>query len=404
MAASKYVILGGGMVAGYAAKELAERGLSAGELSIVSSDNVLPYERPPLSKGFLAGKEDEASIFINQPDFYAEHGIEVRLSCVVGRLDVQGKRLLLQGGDTVQFEKLLIATGTRLRMLDIPGATLAGICYLRSLDDAKRIRTRAAGAKRAVVIGGGFIGMEVASVLAQQGVATTMIFPEARIWERFFTPEMSNFFQRYYEERHVEILPGLRPAACTGEERVSAVTLDSGQRLPADLVVAGIGVIPATEALQDTGLELQNGVVVNEYLETSIPGIYAAGDVASYRDPLFGKQRRAEHWDNAVEQGTFVARALTGEHTPFIHVPYFFSDVFDLSYEYWGDAEGSDTVGYRGETSSGRFSAWWLKNERLKAAFFLNQPGEEHDGASEWIAEQRQIPAGFLQGESRLSQ
>ena len=403
MTASTYVILGGGMVAGYAAKELAERGLSAGQLSIVSSDNALPYERPPLSKGFLAGKESEASVFINDAGFYASQGIDVRLSTVAAGVDVQGKRILLRGGEAVGFEKLVIATGSHLRTLELPGAALHGICYLRSLDDSKRIQTRAAKAKRAVVIGAGFIGMEVASALAQQGVATTMIFPEARIWERFFTPEMSAFFQRYYDARKVVIMPGARPVAFLGGTEVSAVVLDSGQHLPADLVVAGIGVSPATEALADSGLKLDNGVLVNEYLETSIPDIYAAGDVANYRDQLFDKQRRIEHWDNAVEQGKYIARALTGEHAPFIHVPYFFSDVFDLSYEYWGDAEGADSAGYRGEIDSGRFSAWWLKGGQVRAVFFLNQPGEEHDRASQWIAERYQPPAGFLKEERRLA-
>ncbi|MGI8553932.1 MAG: NAD(P)/FAD-dependent oxidoreductase [Dehalococcoidia bacterium] len=402
MTASKYVILGGGMVAGYAAKELAERGLAAGELSIISSDSVLPYERPPLSKGFLAGKEKEASIFINDPSFYAKHGIEVRLSSVVERVDAPGKRLLMRDGDAVQFERLVIATGAHLRALDTPGAARNGILYLRSLDDAKRIRTQAANAKRAVVIGGGFIGMEVASALAQQGLATTMVFPDERIWKRFFTPEMAAFFQRYYEARHVSIIPGVRPVAFLGGTEVSAVVLDSGQQLAADLVVAGIGVSPATEALADSGLKLDNGVVVNEYLETSIPDIYAAGDVANYRDLLFGKQRRIEHWDNAVEQGKYIGRALSGEHTPFSHVPYFFSDVFDLSYEYWGDAEDADTVGYRGTISAGRFSTWWLKDGQVRAAFVMNQPGEEHDHASQWIAERHQVPAGFLEEASPL--
>lgn len=403
MTASKYVILGGGMVAGYAAKELAGRGLSPGELTIVSSDNALPYERPPLSKGFLAGKETEASVFINDASFYASHGIDVRLSTVVARVDLEGKRLLLQDGEAVHFEKLVIATGAQLRMLEFAGAALGGVCYLRSLDDSKRIRARAANAKRAVVIGAGFIGMEVASDLAQQGLATTMVFPETRFWERFFTPEMSAFFQRYYEARKVVIMPGVRPTAFLGETEVSAVVLDSGQQLPADLVVAGIGVSSATEALTDSGLKLDNGVVVNEYLETNIPDIYAAGDVANYRDLLFGKQRRIEHWDNAVEQGKYVARMLSGEHAPFSHVPYFFSDVFDLSYEYWGDAEGADTVGYRGEIDSGRFSAWWLKGGHVRAAFFMDQPGEEHDRASQWIAERYQPPTGFLKEEHRLA-
>jgi NADPH-dependent 2,4-dienoyl-CoA reductase/sulfur reductase-like enzyme len=389
----KYLILGGGMVAGHAAQELVQRGLRPGELAIVSADTVPPYERPPLSKGFLAGREAESSIFINDETFYREHGIDVRLRTIVERVEPAQGRLRTRDGEELGYEKLLIATGARVRTLDVPGGDLAGVLYLRSLDDAKRIRARMEGARRAVVIGSGFIGMETAAVLAQKGIATTMVFPEERVWQRFFTPEMSAFFQRYYETRGVSLMSGTSATAFQGDGRLTGVVTNRDGILPADIAIAGVGVVPAAEALADAGLRLDNGVVVNEYLETGVPGVYAAGDAANYYDVLFAKQRRVEHWDNAVEQGKHAARVMMGERIPFVHVPYFFSDVFDLSYEYWGDTAGADAVTYRGDLDSSSFSVWWTKAGRLVAAFVLNRPGEERELALQWVREGRSVAA-----------
>jgi 3-phenylpropionate/trans-cinnamate dioxygenase ferredoxin reductase subunit len=396
-----YVILGGGMVAGYAAKEFVKRGLKPGELGILSAESVPPYERPPLSKRFLAGKQTEARLFITGAEFYRDHGIDLQLATPVTGIDVQNKRLRTQSGAEVGFERLLIATGARVRTLDLPGASLAGILYLRSLEDAKRIRAQAEGGKRAAVIGSGFIGMEVASVLAQAGLETTLIFPGERVWKRLFTPQMSAFFQRYYEQRGVVCMPRETVTAFEGNGRVSAVVTGSGRRLSADLVVAGIGAVPALEAVERSGLRLDNGVVVNEFLETSAPDIFAAGDVANYYDVLFAKQRRIEHWDNAVQQGKHAAGVLMGERQPFVHVPYFFSDVFDLSYEFWGDTAGADRVVSRGNLDSGRFSVWWLQAGRLTAAFVLNRPDEESALAPRWIAEQRKLTPERLQDDTQ---
>jgi NADPH-dependent 2,4-dienoyl-CoA reductase/sulfur reductase-like enzyme len=174
----------------------------------------------------------------------------------------------------------------------------------------------------------------------------------------------------------------------------------SGRKVPADLVVAGIGVLPATEALEGSGLRLDDGVLVNEYLETGAPDVYAAGDVANYYDVLFARRRRVEHWDNAVQQGEHAARLLTGEREPFVHVPYFFSDVFDLSYEFWGDTAGADQAVLRGDLDGGRFSTWWLKAGRLVAAFVLNRPDDERDVAPLWIAERRQVTPELLRDET----
>jgi NADPH-dependent 2,4-dienoyl-CoA reductase/sulfur reductase-like enzyme len=399
----KYLILGGGMVAGYAAKALVKGGLRPDELAIISSDDAPPYERPPLSKDFLAGVTDESQVFINPPSFYEDAGIALRLSTTVERIVPSDRKLYSSGGDEFGFEKLLVATGTRVRTLDVAGATLPGVMYLRSLDDSRRLRDAYKNVKRAVVIGAGFIGMEVASVLAGQGVETTMVFPENRVWERFFTPPMSAYFERYYAERGVSFAREEKVDSIGGTGHVESVNTQSGTSLPAELVVAGIGVVPVTDLLSGTGIALDNGVVVNEFLETNVPNVWAAGDVARYRDVIFDKQRRIEHWDNAVEQGKHAARLMLGNREPFVHVPYFFSDVFDLSYEFWGDTADADDVVYRGDLTSGSFSTWWLRAGMLVAAFLMKRPKDERDIVSTWIKEHRQIQSASLRDADMLA-
>jgi len=396
---SRYVILGGGMVAGYAAKEMVERGLKPGELSIISADDAIPYERPPLSKGFLAGKEEEEKIRINPEGFYREHGIDLQLVTHVSGVEAAKKTMTLRSGEEIGFEKLIVATGAAARTLEIGGAKLPGIHYLRSLDDSKRLRRRADAAKRAVVVGSGFIAMEVASVLAQKGIETTMIVREERIWPKIFTPAMSRSFESYFSARGVRFLKQAEVKEARGKEALASVVLNDRRTVECDLMVAGIGVRPVTDVAANSGLEIADGVVVNEYLETNVPGIYAAGDVASYQDVLFDKRRRAEHWDNAVSQGQHCARALMGEPSAFVHVPYFFSDVFDLSYELWGDMTGADEVIERGDPAGTSFSVWWLKQERLVAAFAMNRPDEERDAAPRWIESKRRLSAAELKAD-----
>jgi NADPH-dependent 2,4-dienoyl-CoA reductase/sulfur reductase-like enzyme len=398
------LILGGGMVAGYAAKELAERGLKAGELTIVSADTALPYERPPLSKGFLAGKETREGIQISPENFYREHEITLRLRSIVTAADARNRLLRLRSGEEIGFDKLIVATGARVRRLDVPGTDLAGIYYLRSMDDSGNIRAHAAGARSALVIGGGFIAMETASVLAQKGISTTMLLREDRIWKQFFTPAMSQFFEGYYKARGVRFVKETSVAGFSGAGAVTAARTAGGQTLECDMVIAGIGVLPVTEPLANSGIEVNNGVVVNEYLETNQAGIYAAGDVANYLDTLYGKRRRLEHWDNAVSQGQHAARTLLGDRAPFVHVPYFFSDVFDLSYEFWGDTSGADQTVERGDLSTNSFSVWWLAENRLVAAFTMNRPDEERDAAQRWIASKQRVSAAKLKGSGPVAQ
>jgi 3-phenylpropionate/trans-cinnamate dioxygenase ferredoxin reductase component len=387
----EYIILGGGMVAGYAAKELASRGLKPGELSIISADTTLPYERPPLSKGFLAGKDDETSILINSADWYREHGIEVRLSTVIERIDPNKKLLRSDSGEEFEYQHLLLATGAQARKLDVPGGDLRNVFYLRSLKDSETIRSQSATAKEAIILGGGFIGMEVASSLAQKGIHATLIIREDRVWSRVFTPRMSAFFEQYYTARGVRIVKQARVASFEGRETVQAVLFGDGNTISCDVVVVGIGAVPVTKPVEKTAVTVENGIVVNEFLEANPPGIYAAGDVANYPDKIFGKRRRVEHWDNAVSQGQHWARVVLGEKEPFVHVPYFFSDVFDLSYELWGDPEGANETVVRGDSNTSSFSVWWLRDNRVVAAFVMNRPDEERQVAPEWIKSRQTV-------------
>jgi 3-phenylpropionate/trans-cinnamate dioxygenase ferredoxin reductase component len=396
MEKSRIVVVGGGMVAGYAAKQLIELGKGSGELVILSADTSVPYERPPLSKGLLAGRDSEESIRINPEVFYRDHGIEIRLGCQVTAIDPNRKRLSLLSGGEVGFENLIIATGARARTMDIPGAQLANVQYLRSLDDSKAIRQRAQGVKRAVVIGGGFIAMEVSSVLAQRQIETTMILREDRVWKQFFTPEMSRAFENYFAARGVRFVKGASIKELKGDGVVEAVKIGDGSTIGCEMVVAGIGARPVTELLANTGIEVADGVMVNEYLETNVRGIFAAGDVANYPDLVFRKRRRVEHWDNAVSQGQHCARILAGERAPFKHVPYFFSDVFDLSYEFWGDTAGAEQVVHRGDLSSYSFSVWWLRQGSVVAAFVMSRPDEEREIAPRWIESRQRVSAATL--------
>ena len=392
----KYLIIGAGTTAGYAAKEFVERGLSAGELALIGAEPSLPYDRPPLTKEYLAGKKSADELLVNPPDFYRENGITVMLRTVVESVHL-GNKVVQTSSGKVGFEKLLIATGARPRCLDIPGADLKGIHYLRRVEDSENIRAAAKQSSNVVVLGGSFIGMEVGSVLSSSGLHVTMIFPEERVWQAFFTREISSFFADYYRKHGVTIMPGSRAKAFEGQDgRVSKVVLRSGQVLPADLVVVGVGVQPNVELFEDMSLDLKDGILVDSFLQTAVPDVYAAGDVACYIDRMYDTRRRFEHWDNAVTQGSLAARNMLGEHEPFVHIPYFFSDVFDLSYEYWGETSRADHYVVRGNLLSGSFSVWWLSGDRLVAAFVMDRPEEERQVAQDWIENGHSLSADQL--------
>jgi len=402
MQSYRYVILGGSVTAGYAARKFAENNLGKGELCILSAEDHLPYDRPPLSKNVLQGEMDPADATINDEEFYAEHGIDVKLGSPATRLDLDRRSLTLESDESLQFDNLLIATGARPRRLEIPGADLDGIHYLRDVEDAMAISAAAADADHAVVLGGGFIGSEVAASLRQRGLDVTLVSGEQHLLQgKPMTAEMSQFFAGYFRDQGVELILGDRADSFRGDDSVASVLLESGKRLEADLVVAGIGVIPNTALFVDTPIDIDDGIVVDENLQAGIANVYAAGDVARYKDVLFNKLRRIEHWDNARNQGAHWARMMLGDKQPYEYVPYFFSDMFDLSWEYWGDQESADDVVYRGDLEGGAFSAWWLKEDRVLAAFVMGRPGEERDAAQRLIRSGKQVSAKELKDETR---
>ena len=403
MKSYKYVILGGGLTSGYAAQAFADKGLQAGELCIVSAESTPPYERPPLSKDFLAGEKNRSDILINEPDFYRENGIELMMDTAVTHVDFKQKKLYAADQE-IGYEKLLIATGARPHTFDLPGAELDNIFYLRQIRDSRRIREQAQGAETAVVIGGSFIGMETAAVLQSEGVNVTMIFPEERVWASFFTPQMSSFFESYYRDRGITIMPEQEIDSFAGDGQVSHVITKSGKKIAADMVVAGIGVQPNGDLFADSPLELANGaIIVNRFLQTNVPDVLAAGDVTRYRSVLYERPLHIEHWDNAVAQGQHAAKVMLGELQPFEHIPYFFSDLFDLSYEFWGDVQDAETVVHRGSVADGEFSTWWLAADgRLLAAFVMNRPDAERELAQEWIGSRQKLSADWLRRSETL--
>jgi NADPH-dependent 2,4-dienoyl-CoA reductase/sulfur reductase-like enzyme len=396
------VILGGGVVAGYAAKEFVAQSGKRGGLAIVTAENALPYERPPLSKGFLAGKEAASDLQISDAAFYRKHGVAVYRSFRVRKVDFRGRRLQSTSGEVIGFDQLLIATGSTVRRLEVPGASRSGVFYLRQIEDSRAIQAQIKRGRRAVVIGSGFIGMEVASVLASHGVRTTMVFPDDRVWKRLFTPPMSAFFERQFADRGITFRKREKVVALTHKQQECQVVLASGKQVPADFVVAGIGVTPSMELFHRTPLDADGGIKVNKFLETSLPGVWAAGDIANYPDQIFHRRRRVEHWDNAVEQGRVAMRNMTGKLQPFIHVPYFFSDAFDLSYEFWGDATGHDQVVYRGNLDEKQFSVWWLKAQTLCAALIMNRPEKERSVAPRWILRHSRLDPEAIQNTRNL--
>lgn len=395
----KYLILGGGVAAGYAAKEFANYDRFRGEdLAIVSADDTLPYERPPLSKDFLADESSVGEILINDEDFYHTNGIQVFLKTPIDRIYTTAKTLRTAHGDSFSFDHLLIATGARANRLDIPGADLSRVHYLRTLGDSASIRQHLDAVEEVVVVGGGYIGLETAAVCASEGRSVTMVFPEERVMgHRFFTPRLSQFFEDALREKGVKFIHKDQPAAFEEADDQVNVKLESGQTLRAGLVIVGIGASPNLELMRNNQLQVDDGVLTNEYLETNIPGIFAAGDVANFYDVIFQKRRRTEHWQNAVDHGRYVARRmLRVESEPFQALRYFFSDVLDYSYEVWGEIAEGDTVVESGNYDSGSVGLWWLKDGRVVAALLMDRPDEEREWAQQWIRERKQVDVSEL--------
>jgi 3-phenylpropionate/trans-cinnamate dioxygenase ferredoxin reductase subunit len=344
------VIVGGGLAAARAIKSYRESG-GRGPIALLSRESDLPYHRPALSKRYLREETADAP-FAEDAAFYRDHDVEVLLETTATGVDA-GAHMVTTDAGSFRYDKLLIATGATPRRLEVPGAELAGVYALRTLRDSQAIRAATRSAEQAVVVGGGFIGMEVAASLRQLGLAVTLIHLGRGLFDQFRSSELSDELVTLYREHGVELLLEQAVAGFGGDYRLSYVETKSGLCIEAEIAVVGVGVLPNVDLLADSGLALDNGVVVNQRFETQVPDVFAAGDVANFFDPLYGRQRRIEHWSNANYQGTEVGKVLAGTGGGYDTVSSFFSEVFGTTVKVLGDVSRFDELTTEGSLTSG---------------------------------------------------
>jgi len=394
-----HLIVGGGFAGGYCASELRRRGAD-GSVLLAGREPEPPYERPPLSKEYLRGESKREDAYVNPPDWYEENGVELLTRTNVMALDPGERTARLQGGEEVRFETALIATGANVNILRVEGAELEGVHYLRAFGNADAIRSEAAAAESVVMIGGSYIGCEVAASLRAMGKDVAIVMIEDVALSRAFGSDAGRYFESILREHGVEVFGGEELEAFEGSGRVAAVVTKRGRTVEGDLVVVGAGVRPDSMLAERSGLEVENGIVCDARLETSAPGVFAAGDVCSYDSIVHGRRLRVEHWDVALQQGRHAARAMLGDPEPYREVPYFFSDLADwASLEYVGPATSWDELVWRGEADSGEFSVWYLeggvvrgtlavgRSEDLVHARRLIESGADISGQREALAD-----------------
>jgi NADPH-dependent 2,4-dienoyl-CoA reductase/sulfur reductase-like enzyme/nitrite reductase/ring-hydroxylating ferredoxin subunit len=362
-ATSERVVIVGGGAAGFAAAEMLRREGFAGSVTLLSFDEAAPYDRPNCSKDYLAGNAPEDWMPLKPSAFYQEHSIDVELRSDVIGIDAKARQVTIAGGRTAAFDKLLLATGAEPVRLDIPGANASHVHVLRSLGDSRAIIAQAKEARHAVVVGASFIGLEVAASLRARGLEVHVVAPEQRPMERILGPEFGDFIRGLHEEHGVIFHLEETATAIDGRK----VELKGGATLPADLVVVGIGVRPRTDLAERAGLAIDRGVVVNEYLETSAPGIYAAGDIARWPDPHTGDKLRIEHWVVAERQGQTVAQNILGRRKQFSDVPFFWSQHYDVPINYVGHAGTWDELEIEGNIKARDCLVRYRRNGKLLA-------------------------------------
>jgi len=361
--AGTFVVVGGGLAAGRAVEELREAGFD-GRIVLFCAEDHLPYERPPLSKGYLLGNDELDVVFVHPQEWYDEHDVDVRLGTSVTGIDLAGKQVVTDAGHE-SYDKLLLATGAQPRRLDTGAAPSA---YLRTIEDSQRLKEAFAAGQRVVLVGGGWIGLEVAAAAREAGCEVTVLEALELPLVRVLGPEVAQVFARLHQEHGVELRTGVQ---VTGFE-VDGVVLDGDEKVTADLVVVGVGALPDTELAEAAGLAVDNGVTVDARLATSAPDVFAAGDVANHDHPVLGRRIRVEHWDTASEQGKVAARNMLGEGIAYDRLPYFFTDQYDLGMEYVGSAAEYDDVVLRGDVGGRVFTAWWLQGARVVAGMHVN--------------------------------
>jgi 3-phenylpropionate/trans-cinnamate dioxygenase ferredoxin reductase subunit len=369
-----FLLVGGGLASANCASELRKRGAD-GSILLVGREPEPPYERPPLSKEYLRGEAGRADAHVNPASWYEENEVELLTGVNVMSLDTEARTAKLQGGEEVGFGKALLGTGAMVNILRVEGAENEGIHYLRAFGNSDAIRADAEAAEHVVLIGGSYIGTEVAASLTAKGVNCTIVMIEDIALSRTFGEEAGSWFQETIEARGVTVHGGEELEAFEGDGRVRAVVTKSGRAIECDTVVVGAGVRPDAMLAQRAGLEVDDGIVCDSKLQTSLEGVYAAGDCCSYDSVVHGRRLRVEHWDVAIQQGIHAARNMLGEDLDYDVVPYFFSDLADwASLEYVGPAYEWDEEIWRGDRDSGEFLVWYLKDGRVAGALSVGRP------------------------------
>ena len=381
-----YLIIGSG-IAGYnALKELLQLKPNS-KIIMVSSDKYYPYDKPPLSKDYLRGKLEKDMLFFESDDFYKRDNLEVILNKSVERIDTGSKEAILSDGNTISFNKALITTGGRPRKLNIPGSENA--LYLRTLDDSDKIREAAGKSKNALIIGAGFIGVEVASSLTTLGVKTTVVEVMPYIWNTFVDEKVSRVIQQYLESKGISFILNDSLKEIQGK---NAITSNS-RRLETDMLLIAVGITPNVELAKESGIQVDNGIIVNEYLETSAKDIYAAGDIANIFDPREGRRKRIEHWNNAEYTGKLAARNMAGNREAYNFISSIWSDIFDIHIESAGETRNYDEYVIRGkfESQRPRFSVIYLKGGTIKGYLAINRNVKEIVALNKLIQKQVEV-------------
>ena len=369
------IIVGGGHAAGQAAASLRQEGYE-GAVTVIGDEPHPPYQRPPLSKQYLAGEQPIEKVYLRPETFYESKDITLMKSVRVEALNTADKTVTTDGGDTLSYEQLIIATGTRPRQLPIPGADLKGVHYLRTIADVDNIRTEFSADKKLVIVGGGYIGLEVAAVAIEAGLEVTVLEMEDRILQRVTTPQMSEFYSRLHTGRGIDIRTNTAASAFEGQDGKITAAICKQEKIAADIVVVGIGVVPNIELAEAAGITCDNGIVVDNRCKTSVDNVFAIGDCSNHPNELLDRRLRLESVPNAMEQSRVTAATIVGKDKTYNSMPWFWSDQYDLKLQMLGfSADGEETV-LRGDMEANEFAVFYLKADKIVAVDAVNCPRE----------------------------
>ncbi|MDZ7827623.1 MAG: FAD-dependent oxidoreductase [Gammaproteobacteria bacterium] len=394
----RIVVVGAGQGAGQLVASLRQEKYE-GEILLIGDEPYLPYQRPPLSKTYLSGELELPRVLVRPEKFYADKNIETRLGTRVTAIDRDARTVTLDDGSVVEWSQLVLATGSHARRLNLPGIELPGVHYLRTIEDVDAIRADLGEGRRLVIIGGGYIGLEVAAVARKLGMDVTVLEMEDRILARVTTEEMSAYYTKVHTEHGVDIRTRAAATEILGEDRVTGVKCTDGTELEADAVIVGVGILPTTELAEAAGLECDNGIVVDDHCRTSDPDIYAIGDCSNHPSELLGRRLRLESVPNAMDQARVVAKNLTGTDASYNAVPWFWSDQYDLKLQMVGFSAEADEQVVRGDPDTGSFARFYLRDGVVIAVDAVNRP-KEFMVSKQLVANRARVDAGRLADES----